>query len=379
MGTLPEYDYVIAGAGAAGLSLLTRMIRSGKFSDKKILLADRAPKTRNDRTWCFWEMGEGYFESIVYKSWQQLHFHSSTHSKLFDTAPYRYKMIRGVDFYEHCFRIIAAQKNVTVEWGDITDMDSGNGNTWLAVNGRRITAEFIFSSIVPPLVPEKGKHYLQQHFKGWIVETETPVFNAEEATLMDFRVSQQQGTTFVYVMPFSPTRALIEYTLFTRDLLEQSQYDDGLRQYIHDHLKVNYRITETEFGVIPMTNHRFPARRSNIIYLGTAGGQTKPSSGYTFRFIQKQAEALLQSLADGSVAYLPAPSGKYHFYDSVLLNVLATCKASGAAVFSDLFARNPTSRIFRFLDNESTLSEDISLISTLPVWPFMKAGIQELL
>ena len=44
-----------------------RMIKSGKFSDKKILLIDKEPKTKNDRTWCFWEKGNGFFENIVAK------------------------------------------------------------------------------------------------------------------------------------------------------------------------------------------------------------------------------------------------------------------------------------------------------------------------
>jgi lycopene beta-cyclase len=63
---MPRYDYIIAGAGAAGLSLLTRMIACGKFSDKKILIIDKAAKTVNDRTWCFWEKEQGFFEDIVY-------------------------------------------------------------------------------------------------------------------------------------------------------------------------------------------------------------------------------------------------------------------------------------------------------------------------
>ncbi len=99
----------------------------------------------------------------------------------------------------------------------------------------KIFAEYIFNSIVF-LKPElkKKEYYLLQHFKGWIIETENPVFNSSEATLMDFRVSQQHGTTFVYVMPFSATKALVEYTLFTEKLLDPLQYDEGLKEYIKE-------------------------------------------------------------------------------------------------------------------------------------------------
>src|SRR6185295_19576215 len=108
---------------------------------------------------------------------------------------------------------------------------------------------------------------------------------------------QHHGTTFVYVMPFSTTQALVEYTLFTDRLLEQAEYDEGLKEYISRFLNVqHYDIAGEEFGVIPMTNYVYPASNGCIINIGTAGGQTKASSGYTFRFIQKQAEQITEAL-----------------------------------------------------------------------------------
>src|SRR5258705_12832708 len=114
---------------------------------------------------------------------------------------------------------------------------------------------------------------------------------------MNFRSNQQYGTTFVYTMPFSETKALIEYTLFSEKLLEPFQYEAGLKEYITETLRVDsYKITETEFGIIPMTNHKFPAHEGNIINIGSAGGQTKASSGYTFRFIQKHSAEIVERL-----------------------------------------------------------------------------------
>ena len=375
-----KYDYIVAGAGAAGLSLLVGMIQSGRFSDKKILLVDKVQKNRNDRTWCFWEQETGLFEEIVYKKWNRLWYHGEKFSKQFDIAPYQYKMIRGIDFYEYCFRMIFTKKNITVAYGVITDMHSCHNDTWLMLDGQKITAAYIFSSIPSKPLLKKDTHYLQQHFKGWTIETADPLFDPQVATLMDFRVNQQYGTTFVYVMPFTPHRALVEYTLFTEDLLSENQYDEGLSDYVKNYLHCgNYRIAEKESGVIPMTNHRFPANYGNIIYIGTAGGQTKPSTGYTFHFIQKNSAALVAGLLTNEKLHLPETSARYHFYDSVFLNVLATGKAPGTFIFTELFKKNPTGRIFRFLDNESSPADDIRLISSLPTWPFFKAGMQELL
>ena len=39
-----QYDYIIAGAGCAGLSLAMHIIHSGKLQDKKVLIIDQNPK-----------------------------------------------------------------------------------------------------------------------------------------------------------------------------------------------------------------------------------------------------------------------------------------------------------------------------------------------
>ena len=159
--------------------------------------------------------------------------------------------------------------------------------------GHVYISNYLFNSILfekPSL--SKGEYYLLQHFKGWVVETEEPEFKTGQATLMDFRPSQEYGTTFVYVMPFSERKALIEYTLFSEKLLHQDEYAKGLKEYIDVTLGLkNWKIIEEEFGIIPMTNHRFTRRDGRILNIGTAGGRTKASSGYTFRFIQKDRKS----------------------------------------------------------------------------------------
>lgn len=373
-----QYDYIIAGAGCAGLSLLTRMIASDKFADKKILLADKEEKRKNDRTWCFWETSPGFFESLVYKKWEQVWFHSDEFSKLLSIAPYTYKLIRGVDFYEHCFSIIRQQAHIDIVKGEIQAIVSNTDETSITINDQKITADYIFSSILlkePEL--KKNEYYLLQHFKGWIIDTARPVFNPGEATLMDFRVSQQHGTTFVYVMPFTSTKALIEYTLFTGELLEQANYNEGLQHYIQQFIRSDYTVAEEEFGVIPMTNYRFPSREHHIIYIGTAGGQTKASSGYTFQFIQKQTAAIVEQLIQTGNPVVKQSPGRFHFYDSVLLNILHHKNDMGKSIFTDLFKKNKPQQVLRFLDNESSLKDELKIISSLPTLPFLKAAIKQ--
>jgi lycopene beta-cyclase len=379
---MPQYDYIIAGTGAAGLSLVTRMITRPWFRDKKILLVDREEKNKNDRTWCFWEKEEGFFQSIVFREWEQLWFHGEGYDALNHIRPYKYKLIRGIDFYEYCFTLIRQAPNVTIRYGSIDHIISSDAGTWIEIDNEQISSEYIFSSIVPDKPHGKGNELLLlQHFKGWFIETPMPAFDPAAATLMDFRVQQTKGTTFVYVMPFSPTSALVEYTLFSEALIDANDYDQALRSYITHTLKIaSYSVQEEEFGVIPMTNRVFPSRLNNIIYLGTAGGQTKPSSGYTFQFIQRHSNRIVDALEKTGKPMPGAGLAKKRFrmYDSTLLNILANKKMEGSAIFTDLFSNNKMTEVLQFLDNETSLSQELRLVSVLPTRLFLRAAIQQL-
>jgi lycopene beta-cyclase len=374
------YDYIITGAGAAGLSLVIHLIKSGQSHNKTILLIDKDTKKANDRTWCFWETDPGIFEDIVYRQWNQLNFYSGNLEKKLDILPYSYKLIKGIDFYSYCLEEIRNHHNITFVQATVENISSDEKETYVYAVGKKIKAEYIFNSILfqkPQL--KKNQYWLLQHFKGWVIETKHPVFHPASATLMDFRAGQEKGSAFYYMLPFSENKALVEYTLFSPQLLKMSDYDEALATYIQRQLKVqSYRVCEEEFGSIPMTNFNFPKRQNNIIHIGTAGGQTKGSSGYTFRFIQKHSVAIVEGLIKQNNPFAFIKDRKrYSFYDSILLDVLANKRLEGREIFKCLFEKNEAPDVLKFLDNETSLKEDISIIRTLPTLPFLKAALKQ--
>lgn len=386
-----HYDYIFTGAGAAGLSLLTRMLHSGKFSDKKILVIDQSPKNSNDRTWCFWEKEKNFFEEVISYRYKSLWFYAEGYAAMNDISPYQYKLLRGIDFYNFCLPIIRSAPNVEwiekrvdgIESHDPTfDLPEELPFATVHAGGEQYTSEFNFNSIIfekPEL--KEDQYWLLQHFKGWVIETNREMFDTEAATLMDFRVSQQEGTTFVYVMPFAPNRALVEYTLFTPKLLEQEQYDKGLEDYISKYLKIHeYSVIEEEYGVIPMTNYPFQKYQNRIVNIGTAGGHTKPSSGYTFQFIQKECVKIIDALDKTGTPYYEESiaAKRFDFYDSTLLNILYHNKLEGSKIFTELFQKNKMTEVLQFLDNDTTIMQELKLISVLPTGVFAKAALEQL-
>jgi lycopene beta-cyclase len=377
-----KYDYIIAGAGAAGLSLVMHLLEQNIPASISILIIDNDNKKNNDRTWCFWQKEQSMYESIVYKKWDKLKAFGVDFEKEENIAPYTYKMIRGIDFYNYCFDKIKAHSNIDVIKATIKSITSTTSYATVVADGVEYTATYVFSSILlqqPQL--KASNNYLLQHFKGQVIETAEPVFKPDVATYMDFRVSQQHGCTFGYVLPFTTNKALVEYTLFTANTLTTEQYNEGLQNYIKEFLKINkYKVVEEEQGIIPMTDYKFKKTDANIIYLGTAGGNTRGSTGYTFSYIQKHSKALATSLKYGkhpnSIKNTISKNAK--FYDSVFLEVLAKGTVQGKDLFSRILKHKKLTTLLSFLDDENNFSNDIKIMWSQPKLPFIKAAIKKL-
>lgn len=379
-----KYDYIIAGAGCAGLSLLYRMLLDKDLSSKEILVLDKEEKVNNDRTWCFWEKGAGVFEGLVTHEWKTLEFKNTAFAKRFNLTQYSYKMIRGIDFYEFVLSFAKNFKNVSFQYEDLTAIYAENDYAVVQTASTKYFAAYVFNSTSlfnPKITPNDS---LLQHFEGWVIKTEQSTFDPAVGTLMDFSLDQKNGTTFMYVLPTSAHEALVEYTLFSEKLLSKNEYKAALEKYIKENLKIaNYKILHTEFGVIPMSLAKFqrnPNGAKRVVNLGTAGGYTKASSGYTFQFIQKNTASIVANLALGQDPnqLKNFRDKRFEWYDRTLLEVLIAKKLTGEKVFSTLFGNVSPELILKFLANESSLLDDVMIMKSLPIKPFLQAGIKQL-
>jgi lycopene beta-cyclase len=206
-----HFDYIILGSGAAGLSLAYRMASDSFFDDKTIAIIDQDAKDKNDRTWCYWEIGEGYFDKIVKKKWDEIQFYSKSLDKRQSVNPYQYKMISGIDFYNHTIPFIDKAGNFTFIRDRIISVNEAEDIVTVQTDSREFTAGLVLKSYPSSPKIDPGDHiYVDQHFKGYVIETEQPVFDPSCATFMDFRIEQKNDIRFLYVLPESETKALVE-------------------------------------------------------------------------------------------------------------------------------------------------------------------------
>ncbi|AIZ41203.1 lycopene cyclase family protein [Cellulophaga baltica] len=377
-----SFDYIIIGAGAAGLSLANAMGKDSFFSKKSILLLDKNAKQTNDRTWCFWEKGEGDFDDILHKKWSSIQFAGQQIDQRYPIAPYEYKMIQGLDFYAYMFKKLDEYPNITfLNEEVISVINTATVNTVKTANNTFIAAT-LFNSIFDYKEALQQQKYpvLQQHFIGWFIKTEQPVFDPKVATFMDFSIPQRGNTRFMYLLPTTAHEALIEYTLFSEHLLKASEYEEAIKKYISQKIGVNnYEIVEKEQGSIPMTSYNFTSKNtSKQIFIGTAGGWTKASTGYTFKSTQKKVTLLIQHLKDQKPLQNFGRRDKFWFYDLLLLDILHRRNDLGQSIFEALFKNRKPQLIFKFLDEETNLLEDVKFISALSPMPFIKALLRRI-
>lgn len=374
-------DYIILGAGASGLMLAYRMSQDAFFDDKSILIIDKVKNKGNDRTWCYWEDGLGEWDNILHKSWSNIFFGSNTFTKTITIAPFNYKMVRSEKFYKSLWDSISLKPNIKFVEDSVTSFtELANGVQVITEKASYIGAK-LFNSIPNPKVYDSQKKYpmLQQHFVGWFVKSDEDCFDDSVATFMDFTIEQNGNTRFMYILPTDKRTALFEYTLFSKTLLPYDDYENAIKDYLKEKGIVNYEIIEKEKGSIPMTSFKFSALRAkHILNIGTAGGWTKASTGYTFRNTSKKTKELTDFLKKENDLTRFNKKTKYWFYDLIFLDVLANNNEEGAALFSSMFRKGSIKTIFRFLDEESTLLEDLKIILSVPPKRFIQAFFKRL-
>lgn len=378
------YDYILAGGGCAGLSLLWHIHRFPELRSKKILILEPEEKSSHDRTWCFWEKGEGWFDSILAARWESARFVGpGGWSKDLKMSPYQYKMIRSGDFYSKVRSDLGSHPNLVWKKAKVGSWKQEASKVQVfADSGERLAeGDYLFSSI--PHFPElkRGHNHLHQHFLGWFIETEEPVFNPSHPTLMDFSVPQENECRFIYVLPLSPHQALVEFTLFSAEILPEEAYEMEIRAYLTRMGIQSYEVKEKEFGIIPMYSSPFPMQEGErVFFLGSTGGRSKASTGYTFTRIQRHSDFLARQLANlGKPKSMPEPwPGRFAFYDWVLLDVIAHKRAPAAVVFERLFKYNQASTVFSFLDEDTHFFQELWLLNTVPIFPFLVSAIRRM-
>lgn len=374
------YDYIFAGSGVSASLLLLELHYRKRLDGLRILLIDPINKNIHDKTYCFWAHDEEpiaqQLKLLIKHRWSNIEL---DHAVIKNLAPLRYNHISSQDLHAQI-----QQLRETYQWDSIhapvESISRDKNGSYVVVNGTRISSKKIFDSRTPKYqIPTEGQTHIYQSFIGWIIETEHANHKEDTFRLMDFNVAQDGHTQFIYVLPFSPTRSLVEVTRFGSEIIGLNEAEQLLDNYIKQYYG-NYTIKFSEEGCIPMSNTKIENEYiQDTILLGSRNYKIKPSTGYAFKSMFYHAVAVADSLENAqdmgalNLHHGKANNGRFAFYDSLLLQILDKRPQEGKGIFVELFNRVEITVILKFLDEKTSLKEDIKLFANLTWRPFLQA------
>lgn len=369
---MDHYDFIVAGAGCAGLSLVNYLLESS-LQSSRILLIDPNTSIPN-KTWCYWSedplaihpLGKAHFwKSISVSS------HGNQVSKSLDKLNYFH--LTSEDFYSLLLSKLHQHPSITFLTDEVTHFNQQNDKVEVITqSGKKLVANRVFDSIG---FKKRSKPVLKQVFLGWKINTKKEVFNPKEVTLMDIKPSSGQFE-FFYILPFSTTHALVEYTTYSTSPVDQVVLQKELETYLSKKLGIDeFEVSYEEKGSIPMTTQLgTESSHSRIIPIGTAAGWIKASTGYGFATIQEKCQALVQQLEKNKPHRIDLThSTRFDFYDNILLTIAHNWPEKLEQVFMNLFQTSSGDEILNFLGEKTSIPDEIQLLSRLKFPPFIKS------
>ena len=352
---MKEFNYVIIGGGCAGLSLAYELEIHEKLKDKTLAIIEPRKEYKRDKTWSFWKVAPHNFDDCVKKNWDNFSVNIPGKTNYLECKNFPYQSIDSGLFYEKIRNKLKKNENIFF-FKNIEEINKQNS--------------LIFNS-----VPNIKKNYLNlwQHFCGVEIKTDNDIFDEKIFNLMDFDCEQRESVHFFYTLPYEKNRALVETTWLSKmNDNSQKDYENQINNYIKNNLKIkNYEITYKEEGAIPLF---YPLNKNekNKINIGTAGGMTRLSTGYTFLNIQEHSKYIRENIDNISNAKKFEIDRKYQFLDEIFLRVLEKNPEKMSDIFFRMFKTSPKT-VIKFLSNKSNFLEDLSIIFKMPKLIFIKA------
>jgi lycopene beta-cyclase len=368
-----RYDAVFTGFGASACILLHELHHTGWLNGKRIAIIEPSEKKSNDRTFCFWAEPDSdlvqRFSPIISHSWENVAFNGRVSS----IGPLRYHHIRGLDLYRCTLLLLTTQSH---DWfyESISEIDSVGEEAVIRLADTTITTTFCFDSRTPSIPAiEFPEVALYQTFLGYRIKLRHAAPDSGYATLMDFDVEQNGFTQFIYRLPFAPDELLVELTRFGEEKIDVDRAAPDLHRYIREQYG-DYEVLEKESGCIPMVYAERPIdHRPGIIPLGTRAGKVKPSTGYAFKNMFDHAQEICQQLSLSPTKFSKEGPSRFRFYDHLLLVILQRWPHEGRRIFDQLLSGVPAKRVLTFLYEQTSVREEITIFSKLPILLFLKA------
>lgn len=371
---MEKFDYIIVGAGCSGLSLAYEMNVKNLFNDKTCAIIDKRKEFNRDKIWSYWNIYEHSFYDCLINKWDKFCVKKNQNEIIFDCENFQYQSIDSQKFYKKILDNLNSNKNIKLILNKSVDKIYENKDEAIVQCSDEIfRTDIIFNSSLDNKTTKESE--LFQHFYGCEVVFDENVNLPEYPIIMDFNCNQDSWVHFFYTLPMGKNKIFIENTWISNEKsFTFERYIAEINYYIQNNLnyKKKYKTNYSEIGSIPMFHFKNNVKYKKLINIGTAGNLTRKSTGYTFLNIQKSVKQIAINISKKQNIKESSVSLKYNYLDDIFIKVLLEKKGSMHEVFFDLFKKNKTKDIVKFLSNTSNWFEDLKIILSMPKLIFIK-------
>ncbi len=371
---MEKFDYIIVGAGCSGLSLAYEMNVKNLFNDKTCAIIDKRKEFNRDKIWSYWNIYEHSFYDCLINKWDKFCVKKNQNEIILDCENFQYQSIDSQKFYKKILDNLNSNKNIKLILNKSVDKIYENKDEAIVQCSDEIfRTDIIFNSSLDNKTTKESE--LFQHFYGCEVVFDENVNLPEYPIIMDFNCNQDSWVHFFYTLPMGKNKIFIENTWISNEKsFAFERYIAEINYYIQNNLnyKKKYKTNYSEIGSIPMFHFKNNMKYKKIINIGTAGNLTRKSTGYTFLNIQKSVKQIAINISKKQNIKESSVSLKYNYLDNIFIKVLLEKKGSMYEVFFDLFKKNKTKDIVKFLSNTSNWFEDLRIILSMPKLIFIK-------
>ena len=353
------YKAAIIGLGPSGLAV--NKILYGDSSNE-VIAFENEDINKRDNYFGFWLTDwMKPFENIIEKKWYQ-----------WTIGNKNINIIHTIRDKPYCVISFKKWKNFCLETKNKLEIKNKKVAKYFPVQNyfKVITddnTEYYAEKIYDSRSTKEKKGELLQHFYGINITVPDNTFNKNELTLMHF-TEEENILHFIYVLPFSHNKALVESTVFSKDTFHSSWYKEKINDYLKKKNIAQFKEQSSEEGIIPMffTEEKRSAN-SNIFNIGIRGGACKPSTGYAFSFLIKQ----IQLLKNSKKNYVIIHKFLERKMDNIFINFLKNNREDGQSFIK--LASNLNGNEFQsFMMGESNLLTKLKIIKSMPKLPFIK-------
>ena len=371
---MEKFDYIIVGAGCSGLSLAYEMNVKNLFNDKTCAIIDKRKEFNRDKIWSYWNIYEHSFYDCLINKWDKFCVKKNQNEIILDCESFQYQSIDSQKFYKKILDNLNSNKNIKLILNKSVDKIYENKDEAIVQCSDEIfRTDIIFNSSLDNKTTKESE--LFQHFYGCEVVFDENVNLPEYPIIMDFNCNQDSWVHFFYTLPMGKNKIFIENTWISNEKnFAFERYIAEINYYIQNNLnyKKKYKTNYSEIGSIPMFHFKNNMKYKKLINIGTAGNLTRKSTGYTFLNIQKSVKQIVINISKKQNIKESSVSLKYNYLDNIFIKVLLEKKGSMYEVFFDLFKKNKTKDIVKFLSNTSNWFEDLRIILSMPKLIFIK-------